>query len=76
MNPSPVPAPYVSALSWARVVKFLLIAGAIVSALSIVTDGLALVFSPLSGDEELTDNPGGLALGLLNIGVALLTLVF
>jgi len=53
----------------ARIVKGLLIAGGIVSGLSLVGSGLLTLVSPLSEFEEIGDNPAGFAIGLLGLAV-------
>jgi hypothetical protein len=69
MNGSPSLRSYVSPRSRARITKVLLIAGAIVSVVSMVVAALDLVFPDLSSEDELQDNPGGLVVALLQLGV-------
>lgn len=69
MNGSPSLTQYVSPRSRARITKVLLIAGAIVSALSMAVAALELIFPNLSAEDELQDNPGGLVVALLQLGV-------
>jgi hypothetical protein len=76
MTPSPFPAPFVSAGSRARIVKILLIIGAVMSLLSMITGGLSIAF-PFSGEEDPGENPAGLALAFVALGVAVIaTLVY
>ena len=74
MNESPSYSKYVSAHSRGTIVKALLIAGAVVSILAMVTAALELVFPPVTGEEEMAENMGGYAIALLTLGVGLLTL--
>lgn len=74
MNPSPYPAPFASAHVRARVVKILLIVGAIVSGISLFAEALSLGF-PLSDDQELGDNPIGAAIVIFLFLVAVLELL-
>lgn len=60
---------YVSPRSRARATKILLIAGAIVSAVSMVLSALELVFPTLSPEDEVEDNPGGALVVLLQLGL-------
>lgn len=60
---------YVSPRSRARLTKALLIAGAIVSAVTMVAGALELVFPTLSPEDEIQDNPGGLGVALLLLGL-------
>ncbi|MGH9967641.1 MAG: DUF4328 domain-containing protein [Pyrinomonadaceae bacterium] len=66
---------YVSAHSRARVTKALLIAGAIVSAASMLVSVLELLFPPISDDDQLSDNLGGYAIALLQMGLGSLQLL-
>jgi Domain of unknown function (DUF4328) len=75
MNPSPYPAPFSSAHVRANIVKILLIVGAVATGLSLVAESLSLVFPPLTDDQELSDNPMGLAIGLIIFLVAIVELV-
>jgi len=72
MNPSPYPAPFTSAHGRARIVKILLIAGAIVTGMSLLAEALSLAFPPLTQDQELGDNPMGAAIVLLVFLLAVL----
>jgi hypothetical protein len=65
MNPSPYPATFTSAHGRARVVKILLIIGALVTAMSLVVEVLSLAFPPLTDDQEFGDNPVGAAVSLV-----------
>jgi hypothetical protein len=88
MNPSPYPAPtytapFKSAHTRANIVKILLIVDAIASGLLLLSEALSLALPPLTDDQELGDNPAGIAialvmflLALLNILVYLATVVF
>ena len=68
MNPSPYPAPFISAHVRASIVKILLIVGAVASGLSLLAEALSLAF-PLTDDQELGDN-------LIGAGIALLVFLF
>jgi Domain of unknown function (DUF4328) len=74
MNESPSYYRYVSAHSRATIVKALLIAGAVVSVLSMIVAALELAFPPVTGQEEMGENVGGFAVALLTLGIGLLTL--
>jgi hypothetical protein len=83
MNPSPHHARFHSAHVRARIVKILLLAGAVISGIALVAEALTLVFPPLTDDQEFADNPAGAALvfvllflALLEIVIYLLTIVF
>ena len=82
MNPSPYHAPFTSAHGRARIVKILLIVGAVAAAISIVLETLSLVF-PFAEEQELTDNPLGAAvllviflLALFEFSIYVATVVF
>ena len=75
MNPSPYPAPYNSAHVRARILKILLIAGAVVTGVSLLTEAISLVFPPLSEGQEVADNPAGAVLVLLIFLIALVEVV-
>lgn len=75
MNPSPYPVPFTSAHVRARAVKILLIVGAVVTGLSLVAEALSLVFPPLTEDQELGDNPAGVAIALLVFLVSVVELI-
>ena len=66
---------YVSPRSRARLTKVLLIAGAIVSALSMVVTALELIFPNLYPEDEIQENPGGLVVALLQLGVGSLQIL-
>ena len=72
MNPSPYPAPFTSAHVRARIVKILLIVGAIATAMSLLAETLSLLFPPLTDDQELGDNPINAALALIIFLLAVL----
>lgn len=65
MNPSPYATHFSSAHLRARIVKILLIVGAVVTGVAILAQTLSLAFPPVTGDEELGDNPAGVVLVLL-----------
>lgn len=75
MNPSPYPRPFNSAHVRARIVKILLVAGAIVTGLSIFFEALTLAFPPLSEDQELAENPFGAVLVLFVFLFAVLSVL-
>lgn len=75
MNPSPYPAPFNSAHVRARIVKILLIVGAIVTLLSLLSETLSLAFPPLSEEQALEDNPMGFFVLLLTFLLAVLELL-
>ena len=72
MNPSPFPAPFSSAHVRANIVKILLIVGAFVTGISLLAEALSLAFPPLRDDQELGDNPMGVALVLIVFLLALI----
>ncbi|HEX5964551.1 MAG TPA: DUF4328 domain-containing protein [Pyrinomonadaceae bacterium] len=53
---TPPPAPFISAQGRARIVKILLIVGAILTGLSLLIEALSLVSPPPLEDEELSEN--------------------
>lgn len=65
MNPSPYPAPFTSAHVRARIVKILLIVGAVLTCISVFAEMLSLGFPPPAEDQELGDNPIAAAIMLL-----------
>lgn len=76
MTPSPAPAPYSSAHTLARVVKLLLIVGAIVSGLSLISSAVAFLIPPFNPDEDLIgENIAGFALALLALGLGIASLL-
>ena len=75
MNPSPYSQPFASAHDRALIVKILLVVGAIVTGCSLVVEAISLVFPPLTEDQELGDNPMGLAVGLVMFLVAVLEIL-
>jgi Domain of unknown function (DUF4328) len=82
MTPASYPAPFKSAHVRARILKILLIVGAITTVLSVFAGGLSLGF-PLSEDQELADNPVGaivvlteFLLGLAELALYLATVIF
>lgn len=74
-SPSPYPAPFTSAHDRALIVKILLVVGAIVTACSLVAQAVSLVFPPLTEDQELGDNPAGVAVGLILFLVGALEII-
>ena len=70
MYPSP-PAPFTSAHGRARIVKFLLVAGVIITTLSLLVELVSLSAPPLAEDQELGDNPMGAAVALMAFLIAL-----
>ena len=77
MNPSPYPAPstpFTSAHIRARIVKILLIVGAVLAGISFFAEMLSLGF-PLGDDQELGDNPIGAAIMLLIFLLAVLEIL-
>lgn len=75
MNGSPSFRSYVSPRSRARLVKALLIAGAIVDLVAMVVSALELVFPALAAEDEIQDNPGGLLVALLMVGLGSLQIL-
>ena len=78
MNPSPYPAPattFTSAHVRARIVKILLIVGAVLSVISFFAESLSLAFPPLGDEQELGDNPIGAAIMLLIFLLAVLEIL-
>ena len=75
MNPSPTPRPFNSVHVRARIVKILLIGGAIATGLSIFTEALSLAFPPPSEEQELTDNAFGAVNALFLLLFAVLSLL-
>src|SRR5262245_7939116 len=72
---TPPPAPYASAHTRAQIVKVLLIIGAVLDVLSILITAASFAFPTLTGDEEPGDNPGGLAVALATLAVAIPTFI-
>ena len=75
MNPSPYPAPFTSAHIRARIVKVLLIAGAVLAVISLFAEVLSLAFPLLGENQDIGDNPIGAALVLLIFLLAVLELL-
>src|ERR1700752_2638028 len=75
MNPSPYPAPFNSAHGQARLVKILLINGAVVTLMSLLSENLSLAFSPFGEEQALEDNPMGFVVLLLTFLLAVLELI-
>ena len=81
MNPSP--ALFTSAHLRARIVKVLLIAGAVATGISLLAEALSLALPPFTEEQELADNPSGAVivltiflLALLETFIYLTTVVF
>jgi hypothetical protein len=74
MTPSPSP-PFKSAHVRARIVKLLLIVGAITACLSFAIEALSFAFPLLSEDQEIGDNPAGAVLMIVMLLVAILELL-
>jgi hypothetical protein len=72
MFPSPYREPFVSAHLRASIVKIILIVGAAVTGLALLVETLSFVFSPITDDQDLADNPAG---ALLVLAIALLAMV-
>ena len=75
MNPSPYPTPFNSAHVRARIVKILLIAGAVLTCVSLFAEVLSLGFPLLGEEQDVGDNPIGAALMLLIFLLAVLELL-
>jgi hypothetical protein len=75
MNSSPYPVPFKSANGRALTVKILLIVGAVAAGISLLAEALSLVFPPLTEDQELGDNPIGVAVSLIIFLLAILELI-
>ena len=72
MYPPSYPAPFNSAHTRARIVRILLIAGAIAAGLSLVAEVVLLVVPPMTEDQELTDNPVAVVVVLITLMFAVL----
>ncbi|HEV8426544.1 MAG TPA: DUF4328 domain-containing protein [Pyrinomonadaceae bacterium] len=55
--------------------KILLIVGAVAAGISLLAEALSLVFPPLTEDQELGDNPIGVAVSLIIFLLAILELI-
>ena len=79
MNPSPYaasyPVPFTSAHLRANIVKILLVVGAIVSVILLISETLSLVISPLGEGQEIGENPLGFANVLITFLLAVLTVL-
>jgi hypothetical protein len=80
MNPSPYPAPtytapFTSAHTRASIVKILLIVDAIASGLLLLSEGLSLAVPPLNDNQEIGDNPAGLAIALVMFLLAIVNII-
>ena len=71
----PSPAPFTSAHTRANIVKILLIAGAVVTGMSLLAEALSLALPPLTDDQELGDNPMGAGILLVLFGLSLFELI-
>jgi len=81
--PVPYTRTYTSAHTRARIVKILLIVGAVTTALSLLADALSLAFPPLGEEQEFADNPAaatvmlfGFLFGVIDLIIYLTTVVF
>lgn len=75
MTPSPVPARFNSAHFRARMVKILLIVGAITTAFSIVVETISLPYLATLEEPDVADNPTAVVLVLLVFLIAIVELV-
>ena len=75
MNPYPPTAPFTSAHGRALIVKILLVVGVIVTGLGLVAESISLTLPPLSEDQELGDNPAGIAVALIVFLLAVLEVI-
>lgn len=75
MNPSPSPATFTSAHGRALILKILLVVGAVVTGMSLVTEALSLRFPVPTETEELSDNVIGAVLALIMFLVAVLEFI-
>ena len=75
MNPSPFPERFISAHIRANIVKILLIAGAIVAAISLVAEAISLAVPPLTEETDVTENPLAFVLALIIFLLAVLTVL-
>ena len=73
MQPSPFRPIFISAHVRARIVKILLIVGAIVAVLSLLIETISLAIPPIVEDQELGDNPSGVVITLLIVLIAIAT---
>ena len=74
MNPTPSPNPFNSAHVRALIVKTLLIVGAVVTGILLVTEVLSLAY-PLTDAQALDENPIGAVVTLLMVLVGILSLI-
>jgi len=75
MNPSPYPAPFNSAHGRARIVKILLVVGAIAAGVSLLAETFSLLFPPPTDEQDIADNAVGAAVALIVLLVALFELI-
>jgi membrane protease YdiL (CAAX protease family) len=75
MYPSPYPPPFHSAHFRATIVKILLVVGAVVAAISLLTDALSLAFPPPAEGQEVGENPIAAVLVLIVVLLALLSVM-
>ena len=73
MTPTSYPASFKSAHVRARIVKILLIVGAVATGISVLAGALSLGF-PLSEDQELAENPVGAVIVLMEVLLAVVEL--
>ena len=74
MNPSPYPAPFSSAHGRARIVKILLVVGAIATGLLLLAEAVSLAF-PLTDEQELAENPMAIAIVFIVFLIAVFSLI-
>src|SRR6185503_20491846 len=74
MNPSPVHAPYVSARWRSNVVKILLIAGAVVSAVMLMSEVMELLVPSIT-DVEAEENVAAILFTFFVLGLALFSVL-
>jgi len=75
MNPSPYPAPFISAHVQAQIVKILLAAGAVITGMSLLAEAFSLATPPITEGQEFGDNPIGAMVVLIVSLLALLGLL-
>lgn len=70
MNPSPYTPPFNSAHGRARIVKILLIVGAIAAVVSLCVEAVSLALPPITEEEDFSGNPAGAAVVLIIVLLA------
>lgn len=75
MNPLSYPAPFQSAHVRARIVKILLVSGAVAAGLLLVAEAISLALPPLTDDQELGENMLGAALAVIIFMLAILDML-